>query len=73
MEFKKGDMVVCINNVDFNTGINKLELNKTYIIEHCGYSFVYLENLIHPSYHPDCFKLLSEFRKEKLKQLRNAV
>jgi hypothetical protein len=73
MEFKVGDKVVCIDN----NGKNNLILNKTYTIKRCvmfaDTARISLVEFPISAFFTNRFKLLSEVRKEKLKQLRNEI
>jgi hypothetical protein len=70
MKFKKGDKVVCIDSRMFD-----LILNKIYIISRVSKDKEYISITDDGKigYRIHRFKLLSEFRKEKLKQLRNEL
>jgi hypothetical protein len=71
MRFKAGDMVICVDN-----SLIHLELNKLYIIsyvENIYYLYLNINGTIIGGYRESRFKLLSEVRKQKLKQLRNEI
>jgi hypothetical protein len=81
MGFKKGDIVVCVDtkinenvkNFLIIKQLSKLKLNEKYLVYWCGGPEIALDNNRMIAYSTHRFKLLSEVRKEKLKQLRNGI
>jgi hypothetical protein len=74
MKFKKGDKVVCIDNIDTE---KSLKIHDVYTIEDFhqffNMDFISLNNIKYPIFTINKFILLEEFRRLKIEKIKNEI
>jgi hypothetical protein len=77
MKFKNGDRVICIEiggNLNLVLGEQYTIRSTTHITNENEIKYIVkLVEIVEKSFYARRFKLLTEFRKEKIKQLRNGI